>query len=476
MLDQSFSAHNFETIYNLENRRGTIDIQKLPKDYIDIISTIKETKQKIKKSTTENTIEEKENLKCLEQEKESIFQNYLYNLEKEINSSNFKISLSSFMLYGKEYFTINVFSKNKLASFFVIKQLQYNIRHLFKVKQANRHSILSNIKIFLNSKIPVYVIRTDITNFYESIPHNKLMPLLNNNTLLSNKSKSLIKGIFKEYESLKDKNITKEDYGVPRGIGISSYLSEIYLRDIDKEISNRQEVLFYARYVDDIFIIINFLPMGTTTLDGYYRKIEQLFQKKGLTLKIQGDEKCKILDFTKDSVPEEKFDYLGYKLCIKRDKRQLAISYSFSDEKQKKYKGRIDNIFRHFEKLVKTNISQAYKDLFDCMNLITSNVKLLNGKSGVKVGLFYNNDLLDNMKVLNELTEYLNEKTNAINLPIKLAGRDKLIEKIQKRIKNIDFKTRWEEKKMYKFSLQRLFELQKILRKNYEKEEDKIAI
>ena len=33
MLDQSFSAHNFETIYNLENRRGTIDIQKLPKDY-----------------------------------------------------------------------------------------------------------------------------------------------------------------------------------------------------------------------------------------------------------------------------------------------------------------------------------------------------------------------------------------------------------------------------------------------------------
>ena len=80
------------------------------------------------------------------------------------------------------------------------------------------------------------------------------------------------------------------------------------------------------------------------------------------------------------------------------------------------------------------------------------------------------------MKVLNELTEYLNKKTNAINLPIKLAGRDKLIKKIQKRIKNIDFKTRWEEKKMYKFSLQRLFELQKILRKNYEKEEDKIAI
>jgi hypothetical protein len=163
MLDQSFSAHNFETIYNLENRRGTIDIQKLPKDYIDIISTIKETKQKIKNSTTENTIEEKENLKYLEQEKESIFQNYLYDLEKEVNSPDFKITLKSFSLDGKEYFTID---RNTFATFFVIKQLQYNIRHLFKVKQANRHSILSNIKTFLNSKIPVYVIRTDITNFY----------------------------------------------------------------------------------------------------------------------------------------------------------------------------------------------------------------------------------------------------------------------------------------------------------------------
>ena len=81
------------------------------------------------------------------------------------------------------------------------------------------------------------------------------------------------------------------------------------------------------------------------------------------------------------------------------------------------------------------------------------------------------------MEVLNELTKHLNEKTDTINnLPIKLTGRDKLIEKIQKRIKKIDFRTRWEEKKMYKFSLQRLFELQKILRKNYEKEEDKIAI
>lgn len=216
--------------------------------------------------------------------------------------------------------------------------------------------------------------------------------------------------------------------------------------------------------------------MGITTLDDYYVKIEQLFQEKGLILKIRGEKKCKILDFTKDSVPEEKFDYLGYELCIKRDKRQLVTSYSFSNEKQNKYEERIDNIFQHFEKMVKTNISQAYKDLFDCINLITSNVKLLNGKSGVKVGLFYNNDLLDNMEVLNELTEYLNKKTNVINLPIKLAGRDKLIEKIQKRIKNIDFRTRWEEKKMYKFSLQRLFQLQKILRKNYEKEEDKIAI
>ena len=34
MLDQSFSAHNFETIYCLESRKGNIDIQTCLKNIV----------------------------------------------------------------------------------------------------------------------------------------------------------------------------------------------------------------------------------------------------------------------------------------------------------------------------------------------------------------------------------------------------------------------------------------------------------
>lgn len=33
MLDQSFSAHNLEVIFDLENRKGNIDINWMPEEY-----------------------------------------------------------------------------------------------------------------------------------------------------------------------------------------------------------------------------------------------------------------------------------------------------------------------------------------------------------------------------------------------------------------------------------------------------------
>ena len=45
--------------------------------------------------------------------------------------------------------------------------------------------------------------------------------------------------------------------GVPRGFGVSAYLSELYMREIDNEIKALPDVIYYARYVDDIVIIFS---------------------------------------------------------------------------------------------------------------------------------------------------------------------------------------------------------------------------
>lgn len=47
MLDQSFSAHNFETIYCLESRKGNIDIQTMPEEYRDVLARSEDLKKAV---------------------------------------------------------------------------------------------------------------------------------------------------------------------------------------------------------------------------------------------------------------------------------------------------------------------------------------------------------------------------------------------------------------------------------------------
>lgn len=274
--------------------------------------------------------------------------------------------------------------------------------------------------------------------------------------------KNLTKGILGEYENIKDHALVSPFQGIPRGIGISSYLSELYMRDIDTNIACRKEVMYYARYVDDIFIILTSLPVGTS-IDQYYADMTRFFQTYGLSLKQPGDEsgKCRIIDFTKDNCVEAPMNYLGYCLYMNRNTKKLSVVYGLSDTKKARYRKKIDNAINHFETLCKCNIKQAYCDLFDSLNMITGNFKLFKSKSSVKVGLFYNNDLLDRKEDLDELTIYLKE--HPIEPYAGLKDCTNVKAKLVKRISSIDFKQRWQERKMFSFSLQRIQEIEEWL-------------
>lgn len=470
MLDQSFTAHNFEVIYCLESRKGNIDVRTMPQKYQTTLVKLKELKTDVHSISQQkgHLSEEKlldlnakmEELKKLREKLKLELHEYLESIEAQVNSSGFKFSLSKFVTAdGKEVFSIN---HDSHAHVFAMKQLQYNIRHTFKVKQSNRHSILATIKTFLNSSIPVYVIRTDMSGFYESIPQEKLKSMIFSNTLLSNKSKSFINGILCEYEKTKDCDIVPATQGVPRGIGISSYLSEMYMRDIDANISTRKEVMFYARYVDDIFIILNSLPIACS-LEKYYADLTAYFRSYGLTLKQpdDGSGKCRLIDLAQANHTEPPMDYLGYCIYMKRTGKKLTTKLGMSMSKRSRYHEKIDHAIAHFETLSKCNVQQAYHDLFDSINMITGNYKLFKSKNGVKVGLYYNNDLIDNIEEFDELTQRLRQ--HAIEPYAGLRDRDNLKRKISKRISQIDFKQRWQERKMFKFTMQRMQELEEWL-------------
>lgn len=307
MLDQSFSAHNLEVIFDLENRKGNIDIDWMPEGYRDAAAEMKELRRQISelkskgRRKTEEDIarinELEKSYKKEKEKKEASRQAFLKDCEEQINSKDFRFTMSKFWDddSDKEVFTLNA---GEPAVFFALKQLQYNIHKTFKVKQANRHAILCDVKALLHTKMSLHIVRTDISSFYESIPQTALLEKVEGNTLLSHKSKAFIRAIIKLYDDCKDEALVAKGVGVPRGVGISPLLSEIYVRDLDSTIKSYMGTQFYARYVDDIFIILTSLPEGQNDAKDYFAGLQTMFGKHGLTIKDETDpkKKCKLLD------------------------------------------------------------------------------------------------------------------------------------------------------------------------------------
>lgn len=471
MLDQSFSAHNFEVLFNLENRKGHIDITSMSQPYQDVLADIKDSKEKLrelrKKKKADRTPEECLEIETLESELKELHQRKAETLSEdmasvadEVNSRHFSFEIDKHIYKGKEEFTL----KESRASFYAMKQLLYNMKRTFKIEMPGRHQIMTSIKPLLNMKMPIFIIRTDINSFYESIPQDRLLNKVYDNSLLSFKSKSFVKQIFQAYESVKDINLTPAGVGVPRGIGISAMLSEVYMQDIDQRIKSRAEVIYYTRYVDDIFMILTSLD-GHSKLNDYYRNLRDEFKLIGLELKAIGGDKCNLITYSPCAFANVHFDYLGYKLKLTKPSKELKTVYSLSDNKIDKLKNKIDNAFKHFENLSKKDIKAARRDLLDSLDYITGNIRLSNSKNHAKAGLYYNNDLIDNPSELDQFTQLLhnhpvNPNAGSFSDP---AERQKFISALQKRIAKIDFRQRWEERKMYRFSMARIAEISKWL-------------
>lgn len=493
MLDQTFSAKNFMNVYSQENRMGRIPVETMGQGFQTVVEEMKTVNSELqelkslKKSKKTDDIKKKidelkKKQKDLKENKQKVLFEELQGLSKQVNSYAFHFKLEKVWIGDKMGFKIN--SKNH-AQLFAMKQLQTNLQKTFKVKQANRHLIMTNIKLLLKTKRPYYIIRTDVSSFFESIPQDQLRHTIMDNTLLSYKSKVFVNAILKEYEiekaKLKDdeRDGMKDGCGVPRGIGISSLLSEIYMRDLDGSIKKRPEVIFYVRYVDDIFMLLAELPQGKD-LKNYYGDLAEEFKKKGLSLKSPTDVKCSLFNCFEHKDETFVVSYLGYKLTItKKPKtgwKSADVIYCMSDNKKERITKRIDNAFKHFDATNKYDIHQARKDLVDSLKLIIGNVRLHKSKSGIKTGLYYNSDLLDDKNDLETLNSYLYSKK--VNLHKYLFHREDekkaYLTALYSRIRKFNFVTAWDTRKMYDLKDSRMKEIMGWL--NNEKKEDKTAL
>ena len=385
MLDQSFSAENFRKILDYENRKGVYlegeyfpDIGKVTEEIKKCNTEIREKKHKVSEEAFEifrkEINEKKEKLKEKKEEQLTI---ELQKISDIVVNDKFRIKLTKDDdISDKPVYKI----EKKPEYFFALKQIQYNFRKLYKVKQANRFAIVSQIKGLLDDNFPKYVIRTDIQEFYESIPHDILLQKLNQENLLTFYSKKILFQILNEY-----KRLSGSEKGLPRGVGVSAYLAELYMRDIDKQMKSLPTVTYYARYVDDIIIV--FTPISTKDSRDYLVEIDKIIETKySLT---RNKVKTKAFDLV-DTPASCNLEYLGYKIQFGNGSIKLKLTAN----KIARYKHRIDLVLDSYLNYAKVNEKKARKILVKRLKFLTGNTKLLNNKKNILLGVLYSNNLL----------------------------------------------------------------------------------
>lgn len=438
-----FTAENFRRIYDAENRKGvdlatryfptlepfTLAVRDKVQDIRDL--------RKVKATLTADDFETKlhalkAELVTLKTDKSSAIDALMDDISQKILKPSFKIVLSQKTgPKGKPVFCIDA----EPETFFVIKQLQRNIHRIYGVKQANRHDLVCQLRDMLGSNFPFELVRTDISSFYESIDRKRLVEKLDRDQLLSPASKKYIKQVLDSYGV-----ISGATTGIPRGVGISAYLAELYLRPVDKKIRAIPGLVLYCRFVDDIVAVFARPPIGKD-LGSFKDMIILIFGDNGLMHNA-----AKTFEFKLADTDPKKFEYLGYRFLLKPGQFEISPSAA----KVAKYRTRLDAAFADYWQEKPVNPKGAFRKLVGRVKFLTGNTRLSNSKSCAVTGIYFNNSIVTDLSSFELLDKRL--KTRIAELK-----RTSL----QKQLKKLKFTTGFEQRRYHNFSTR---ELQMIVR------------
>lgn len=438
MLDQMFTAENFRRIYDAENRKGadlatryfpTLEPLTLNvRNKVQEIRNLRKREAALKASDFEvRLLTLKAELKALKEDKSLAVDALMDSISQKVLKPSFKIDLSiKIGPKGKDVFCIDA----EPETFFVIKQIQRNIHRIYGVKQASRHDLVCQLRDMLGSKFPFELVRTDITSFYESIDRKRLLEKLERDQLLSPASKKYIKQILDSYGLLSGTSV-----GVPRGVGISAYLAELYLRPVDKAIRALPGLVLYCRFVDDIVAVFARPPVGNS-LGSFKELIDEILSDNGLALN-----ETKTSEFNLADTNPKKFEYLGYRFHLKHGHYEISPSAA----KVMKYRSRINAAFSEFWRENPVNSRGAFRKLVGRIKFLTGNTRLSNSKSRAATGIYFNNPVVTDFSSFELLDKHLKRRINQLRRS-----------SLQKKLRKLKFTTGFKERRYHNFSTREL--------------------
>lgn len=323
-----------------------------------------------------------------------IYPNFSYKISSDIENGIYSFSpyLEKLILKGKDRLP-RVISipcvKDRLVLTCVHEYIKAQYAVFFKPKMANSLIFETKKCIKLQGDSKYRFIRLDFKDFYPSIVHSILLEKL---CILDNKCamsiiNEAINNITIPYDSYLEGRILSNTRGLPQGLPISNILSEIYLLDFDRTISNA--VKYYCRYVDDVLIM-------TDKPDETMSVVRSEVSKYGLFL---NEDKCKIYSIS-DSV-----EYLGYSLS--------DHGVSIKTKNTEKFIKKIQKVFNCY----RINAKKYNADIAESVFIEDVNMRIAGAFSDNKrYGWIIYYSMTDDITTLHEIDAIIKKNINRYNL------------------------------------------------------------
>ncbi|WP_296258600.1 MULTISPECIES: antiviral reverse transcriptase Drt3a [unclassified Pseudomonas] len=408
-MDQTVTVKNLKRLFDEDQKKGGSLEQKFFPDAFALkrkIAFIKRyykfLRSRLKKAliTEENFLARHSRLRMALDARRGkydvVITDLLSSIAELINKKDFRLAVHALpeLVNGKQVYSVG----STIESILAARHLQKILKELYGIRLAGRDLIVNQIKSLVFDGFPKYVIKADISSFYESVDHKLLLEQLHGSTKLSVLVKRLITRAVKDYVSL-----SGSEKGLPRGIGISAYLAEIYLAKVDQDLRRSSDLVYYSRYVDDMFLV--YAPRRAECTVSYLSELKGILGRKGLVVNSKTDE-ISFLTEQKGS-----FEYLGYAFKVDGASKKVMLSH----KKCEKYRARVKKSFDEYKAKQAWMRDKSSKDLIARIGFLTSNTRLFNRKSNAFIGVYFGNKFINDTKQLVGLDHFLKHQIGMLD-------------------------------------------------------------
>lgn len=277
------------------------------------------------------------------------------------------------------------YSPSCLTDDFALRKLNDNIKRSFNIKLIDRNRIIPQVKVLLKETGEYWLQKIDLKKFFESIDHKVVVKELCEDARLSYESKRILEKLFSC-----DQALTWQ--GVPRGISLSSTLSEYYMQRFDNWCRMLDNCYFYTRYVDDILLLFHEDPQDILAeLDKSLPSGVTLNRDKCVSLHRPRQGKVTSSDGANGVT------YLGYDFSFQPgpEKKPSELLVGIAQKKIKKIKTRIALSLFEFCK------NKDYDLLRNRFKFLASNFKIRedSASGNLYAGVYFNHSLIDSARL-----------------------------------------------------------------------------